>query len=118
MDVRVAQVGQPFGRMLDRWDSGIKKVGSDNRQKSRIGMADEYERKLLEANNNQYFRTEVYTSTSFLQLHLSVGMEQFTVTYRGYPSEPRNTTVDHSGTTYPITFLPNQARIQHAGQMW
>ncbi|TPX42837.1 hypothetical protein SeLEV6574_g05381 [Synchytrium endobioticum] len=42
-------------------------------------------------------------------------MEQFTVTYKGYPSEPRSTTVDHSGTTYPITFLPNQARIQHAG---
>ncbi|TPX37940.1 hypothetical protein SeMB42_g06792, partial [Synchytrium endobioticum] len=77
-------------------------------------MADEYERKLVEV-NNQYFRTEVYTSTFFLQLHLSVGMEQFTVTYKGYPSEPRSTTVDHSGTTYPITFLPNQARIQHAG---
>ncbi|TPX41859.1 hypothetical protein SeLEV6574_g05891 [Synchytrium endobioticum] len=44
MDARVAQVGQPFGRMLNRWDSGIKKVGNDNRQKSRIGMADEYER--------------------------------------------------------------------------
>ncbi|TPX48781.1 hypothetical protein SeMB42_g02863 [Synchytrium endobioticum] len=42
-------------------------------------------------------------------------MEQFTVTYKGYPSEPRSTTVDHSGTTYPITLLPNQARIQHTG---
>ncbi|TPX40145.1 hypothetical protein SeLEV6574_g06758 [Synchytrium endobioticum] len=81
---------QSIGRMLDRWDSGIKKVDGDNRQKSRIGMTDEYERKLLEA-NNQYFRTE------------------------GYPSEPRSTTVDHSGATYLITFLPNQARIQHAG---
>ncbi|TPX46584.1 hypothetical protein SeLEV6574_g03150 [Synchytrium endobioticum] len=54
-------------------------------------MAVEYERKLLEAKNNQYFRTE------------------------GYSSEPRSTTVDHSGTNSPFTFLPHKARIQHAG---